>query len=106
MGTRYGLRALTHTYGEQMPAAERLTLVAMGLHALDGKGKNPDHIPGVYWGGHKQLAREVYGTDSPYAIRKIRGHIRNLEMRKLIRPLDTTPGYNRAYELFPGGEAL
>jgi hypothetical protein len=100
------MRALTHTYGERMPAAERLTLVVMGLHCLDGKGKNPDHPPGVYWGGHKQLAREVYGTESPTALRKIRGHISNLETRKLIRPYDTTAGYNRAYQLLPEGQAL
>ena len=99
-------RALTHTYGERMPAAERLVLVAMAHHVLDGKGKNPDHLPGVYWGGHKQLAREVYGTQSANAIRKIRGHISALEMRGLIKALDTTPGYNRAYELFPGGGVL
>ena len=99
-------RALAHTYGEDMPAAERLTLVVMAHHALDGKGKNPDHPPGVYWGGHKQLAREVYGTDSATAKRHIRAHIANLERRHLIRPMPTTPGYNRAYELFPGGGVL
>jgi hypothetical protein len=106
MGSRYVRRALTHTYGERMPAAERLTLVAMAHHALDGKGKNPDHLPGTYWGGHKQLAREVYGADSANAVRKIRGHIANLESRRLIKVHDTTPGYNRAYLLFPEGEAL
>lgn len=104
MGSRWGLRAIRDTYGEDgMPLAERFALTVMGLHALDGKGKNPDHPPGVYWGGHKQLAREVYGTESATAKRMIRVHIRNLESRKLIRPYDTTPGYNRAYLLFPEG---
>jgi hypothetical protein len=106
MGSRYVLRALTHTYGERMPAAERLTLVAMAYHALDGKGKNPDHLPGTYWGGHKQLAREVYGSESDNAIREVRRHIANLIARRLIKAHDTEAGYNRAYLLFPEGEGL
>lgn len=104
MGYRYAQRALAHTYGAKgMPTGHRLVLVVMALHALDGKGKNPDHLPGTYWGGHKQLARECFGSDNDTDMRRVRRALRDLESRQLIRPHDTTTGYNRAYLLLPGG---
>jgi len=102
VGMRLAQRALRETVGEdRMPPVERLALVAMALHSLDSPGRNSADPPGVYWGGHTQLAREVYGDGNDSGIRQIRRVIRNLENRKLIRIYDANVGANRAYELFP-----
>jgi hypothetical protein len=101
MGARYRRRCLEATYGDPMPTATRATLAAMGAHALDSPGRNAADPVGVYWLGHGLLALEIYGADTPTYRRKIRGHIAELELRKLIRIYDRNPGGRVAYQLLP-----
>jgi hypothetical protein len=101
MGYRFRRRCREATVGVKMTVAQRFTLVQMGEHALDSPGKNPEDPVGVYWGGHGQLALEVYGTDTTTTRRRIRENIAALELLNLIRSAPSNPGYNRQYQLLP-----
>jgi len=101
VGTHLAKRAEAAMVGERIPAAERLALVHMGLHALDSAGRNKADPPGVYWGGHARLSLAVYGVFTPATKRNITRIIRNLEYRKLIRVYDVNVGGRVAYELLP-----
>jgi hypothetical protein len=104
MGSRLVKRALATMAGDEgLGTVARLTLVVMALHSLDSPGRNKADPPGVYWGGHAQLGREVFGefTRPSTSRRAITRAIRELESRKLIRVYDENVGGNRAYLLFP-----
>lgn len=113
MGSRQIARVKKAYLGEdRMTSAHRLALVWMAYHALDGKGRNPADEAGVYWGGHAELALEVYGaTQKPATrVRHIRAIIRDLIDWKLIEVMEGGPdGYRVSYRLLPAnpeGEAL
>jgi hypothetical protein len=104
MGGRQIARVLRSVAGEKrLPITCRTALILMAWHALDGKGRRPEDPPGVYWGGHTQLALEVYGATQNPETRKrnIRRVIRELETRKLVAPYAVTPGGRVAYRLLP-----
>jgi len=104
MGSRQIRRVKRSLMGEErLPMACRCAMAWMAWHALDGKGKHPDDPPGVYWGGHAELALEVFGATPKPATRKreITRVIRELERRKLIEAYANTPGGRVAYRLLP-----
>jgi hypothetical protein len=114
MGSRHMRRVKASLMGEErLPSACRLAMVYMAWHALDGKGRDPEDPSGIYWGGHAELALEIFGATVKPISRKrmVTKVIRELEIRKLIAPYATTPGGRIAYRLLPtetdmGGDSL